>query len=654
MAIMIQFYLKKLTGQIFTSLLLNRPRLIFALDILIIILSLQISLFLWLGEDSFSLSTYAITFNACLFVLFGVSIFLGTQLYKGIWQYASVSDLVAILLSSTCITLLYLPAPFLLPQDLSLPKSIPFINWFVLIILLGAPRLFYRLYKNKTSSLNPHAPKKSILVVGSGKQTEFFMAEVLRKQDNIYQFLGIIEEGKSCKAPKVHHVNIIGTVEELSFLIEDFKKKNKAVDMLVVADEDLSRTTLKFVLAEASVLGLHLARLPRMGEMVSSPTKLRIRQIKIEELLNPPQEDLDTKTVTTLIAGKRVLVTGAGGTIGAEIVRQVSSYSPSHLCLVDQCESLLYMTETETKGCHPALLQDRVLADVTCRDHIRSVISTFKPDIVFHAAALNHIHMTEENLSPTALTNVIGTRNVADACRDFNVRTMLHVSTDKAMNPTSVMGATKRLAECYCQALDILERQKPHGTRYASVRFGNVYESSSSVVSLFKRQIENGGPLTISHPEATRYFISRQEAVRLILQAMAFSISSDLQGGRVFILDMGESIKILDMARQMICLAELKLDRDIEIKFTGLGTGEKLLEDSVLISEHRMSTDIPKVLLEAPRTVDHGFLTRALNELEVIAKARDNASVLRLLHALVPEYKKSDPGKEALLKAVSV
>jgi FlaA1/EpsC-like NDP-sugar epimerase len=537
----------------------------------------------------------------------------------------------------------------------SIPRSTPFINWFVLTAFLGAPRLLYRLYRqyrNKTeSSASPET--KTALIIGAGDQTEVFIREILRQNDHTYQLLGIVGYKEAHKGQKIHHINVIGTVSELPTLIEEFKKKSTAIDMLIIADENLSGKELKTLLNLAETLGLHLTRLPHISEITAPAAKPRVKQIAIEDLLGRPQASLDRESMQEMIAGKRVLVTGAGGTIGGELVRQISDFNPAHICLFDHSEYLLYMADLELSERHPKLLRENVLGDVACRNRVQHVISTFKPDLVFHAAALKHVPLVEQNPSQAALTNVIGTRNLADACRDFKVKAMLLISTDKAINPTSAMGATKRLAECYCQALDIIERQKPNGTRYASVRFGNVLGSSGSVVPLFKRQIEKGGPLSITHPEMRRYFMTVHEAVELVLQAMTFSVNSSIQGGRVFVLDMGEPVKIIDMARQMIRLAGLKPDVDIEIKYTGLRPGEKLFEELFHTSENLLPTNNSSILLGAPRTVDHGFLIRALHELESISKDEDNTSVLRLLHALVPEYKTLDDTNETYLRTVS-
>jgi len=654
----IHFYLKKLrkiSGSITSYIFQSRSALTLAHDILIVILSLQISLFLRLGDDITQVPSSAIVFNTFLYVLFGVSVFLGKHIYRGMWRYASLGDIISIALAVTYITLLYIPVMIFLPQGFSLPRSTPFINWFVLIAFLGGPRLLYRVYRqyrNKMSSSNS-SETKAALIIGSGDQTELFIREILRQNDETYQLLGIIGYKDAHKGQKIHHVDIIGTVSEIPSLIEEFKNKNKPIDMLIVADENLSGKELKSLLSLAESLNLYLMRLPHMSEITAPSAKPRVKPIAIEDLLGRPQAKLDRDSMRAMIEGKRILVTGAGGTIGGELVRQISDFDPSHICLVDHSEYLLYTVNLEISDRHPKLPLQNVLGDVACREQMRKTISSFKPELVFHAAALKHVPLVEENPSQAALTNIIGTRNVADACRDFGVKAMLLISTDKAINPTSAMGATKRLAECYCQALDLLDRQKSNGTRYASVRFGNVLGSSGSVVPLFKRQIEKGGPITITHPEMMRYFMTVHEAVELVLQAMTFSVNSTIQAGRVFVLDMGEPVKIVDMARQMISLAGLKPEIDIEIKFTGLRPGEKLFEELFHSSEQFFPTGNPNILLGAPRTVDHGFLTRTLNELETIAKSQDRESILRLLHALVPEYKTQDSPKGTYLRTVS-
>lgn len=372
----------------------------------------------------------------------------------------------------------------------------------------------------------------------------------------------------------------------------------------------------------------------------SLPKRKKEKTFNFKDLLERKVLTFDHKEMHSLIIGKRVLITGAGGTIGRELARQISDCSPSHLCLVDHSEYLLSLVKFEMNERHPQLFRDTVLGDIACRKRMRHIISAFKPEFVFHAAALKQNSFVEANLSQAVLINIIGTQNVAEACRDFNVRTMLLVSTNEAMNPVNVMGATKRLAECYCQALDILERKKPSGTRYGIVRFGNILGSSGSIVPLFQKQIEKGGPITITHPDIQRYFITIPEAVEFILQSMALIVKENGQPGRVFALDRGEPLKIIDLARKMIISEGLQPDVDIKFEFTGLRKGEKLIEDEV--TENLLVSEIPSILITVPRTMDHGFLGRAFLELAEVSKNQDTESMLRLLHALIPEFKKHE------------
>lgn len=633
----------------------NRSFLTLTHDLFIVVLSLQLSIFLRLGEDITQISTPVIVLNTFFYVLFAIAVFLGKHIYKGMWRYASLGDLISISLSVTYITFLYISVMLLLPSHLSLPRSTPLINWFVLSALLGAPRLFYRIYRQQRNkiAMTTDVKTKTALVIGSGDQTELFIREILRQNNDSYELLGIIGYKNVHRGQKIHHVQVIGTISEIPLLIEQFKKKNTPIEMLIVADENLNGKILKSLVNLAASLELRLVRLPHISEITDPTDKPRLKPIEIEDLLGRSQANLDRESMARMIRGKRVLVTGAGGTIGGELVRQISDFQPSHICLVDHSEYLLYMSGLELGERHPQLLIENILADVACRERIQHVVSSFRPELVFHAAALKHVPLVEDNPCEGCLTNVIGTRNLADACREFGVKAMLLISTDKAINPTSVMGATKRLAECYCQALDILERQKPNGTRYVSVRFGNVLGSSGSVVPLFKRQIERGGPLTLTHPEMTRYFMTVHEAVELVLQAMTFSLNATIQAGRVFVLDMGEPVKIVDMAKQMIKLAGYKPDIDIEIKYTGLRPGEKLFEELFHASENLLPTNNSNILLGSPRTVDHGFLVRSLQDLEMRAKKQDSESTINLLYTLVPEYKSTVQAKKPHLKIVS-
>jgi O-antigen biosynthesis protein WbqV len=350
-----------------------------------------------------------------------------------------------------------------------------------------------------------------------------------------------------------------------------------------------------------------------------------------------------------MIAGRTVLVTGAGGSIGSELTRQAAEYGAGRLILLDHSEYLLYSIALELSESFQRIDTRSVLADVRDQAGLERLFAEERPEIVLHAAAVKHVPLAEDNPPEAALTNVIGTRNVADSCRSHGVTAMVLISTDKAINPSSVMGATKRLAECYAQACDMAERtqdtrQRGSGTRFTTVRFGNVLGSTGSVVPLFSRQIERGGPVTITHPEMTRYFMTVREAVQLVLQAAAISLRQQdgADVGKVYVLDMGEPVKIVDLARQMIRLAGLRPDKDVQIQYTGVRPGEKLHEELFHSQEPVLDTGHRGLQLAAARTANIEVLRKAIGELESNARAGSVEQVRDILRHNVPEYRRQN------------
>jgi O-antigen biosynthesis protein WbqV len=364
---------------------------------------------------------------------------------------------------------------------------------------------------------------------------------------------------------------------------------------------------------------------------------LEIKPVAVEDLLGRPQQPLDRVAMKALVRGRRVMITGAGGTIGSELVRQIADNDPSQLILFDASEYQLYQIDMAMGEEHPTMPRDAVLGDVRDALRVQGTMQRLRPELVFHAAALKHVPMVEANPMEGVQTNVLGSRIVADACRAAGVDCMVQISTDKVVNPTNVMGATKRVAECYIQALDPISRAEG-GTRFVVVRFGNVLGSTGSVVPLFRRQLQAGGPLTVTHPDVTRYFMTVREAVELVLQAAVVGTEDAEAAGRIFVLDMGQPIKVLDLARQMIQLAGLRPDKDIQIKFTGLRPGEKLFEELLHGGEAELPTRAPGMTLAAPRAGNLDDLQSALDVLEKAARAGQRDTVLRILTELVPEY----------------
>jgi O-antigen biosynthesis protein WbqV len=337
-----------------------------------------------------------------------------------------------------------------------------------------------------------------------------------------------------------------------------------------------------------------------------------------------------------LIEGRRVLITGAGGTIGSELVRQVAAFGPAHVTLFDNGEFNLYQIDMEMAEDHAAISRAAILGDVRDAARLAQVFAAEKPELVFHAAAFKHVPLTERNPNEAALTNAIGTALVAEACRAGGVGTMVLVSTDKAVNPTNVMGATKRIAEMICQSLN--RDRLDSDTRFVAVRFGNVLGSTGSVVPLFQRQLAQGGPLTVTHPDITRYFMTKGEAVELILQAAAMPDGDADRHGALFVLDMGEPVRIQDLARQMIRLSGRQPDRDIAIEFSGLRPGEKMFEELIHDAEQLIDTAIDGIHLAAPRTLDYAELKPMLERLTELATARQTEATLAQIKLLVPEF----------------
>ncbi len=617
-------------------------------------LSLAVALYLRLGGEAVDYQPQLTATYIVGFTLIAAIVFLLTGLYRGIWRYASLPDLFNIVRAVTLTVAVFLPVMFVLTRLEALPRSTLLIDWFVLIALLGAPRLAYRLFKDRgLDHILERARHRSVpvLLISTKDGADTFIREMLRDPGAVYRVVGVLADTPSRVGREIYRVPVLGTIEALEEVVERLDRRGQRPQKLIITAQNFSGAQVRALLERADALAIPLARLPRLTDFrrdLDSPERI-IEPIALEDLLGRSQAVLDRDGMARLISGRRVLVTGAGGTIGAELARQVASFSPSRLVLLDNGEFALYAIDAELREHFPGLVQLPLLRDVRERRQIDEVVATERPEIVFHAAALKHLPMVEANPLEGVLTNIVGSRNVAEAARACGAALVVMISTDKAVNPTSVMGATKRLAESFGQALDLYEarRDSPygHGTRYVTVRFGNVLGSTGSVVPLFARQLATGGPLTVTDPEADRFFMTVREAVELVLQATALSPAPETADarGKIFVLDMGEPVKIVDLAHQMIRLAGLRLERDIKIEFIGLRPGEKLHEELFHPAEALVPTANPAIRLAAPRTADYAMLARAIDELEDNARSRREERVLQLLERLVPEYRRSTP-----------
>jgi O-antigen biosynthesis protein WbqV len=594
-----------------------------------------------------------LTIGLPLLILLAAPVYWFGGLYRGVWRYASLPDLVRLLRAVTVLCIVFTIGMFLATRLEGMPRSLPFILWFVLVALLGGPRFAYRLYRDHRTAHAEAARLQGgaapILLAGAKDEADIFIRQLARDKTPPYRAVGIVDLKRGRVGREIRGVKILGSVDALPEIVHALERAGNRPQRIVltVPPGEIGGPAVRRLLDQADQLGLSLSRLPPPTELrdAGDNTPVEVRPIAVEDLLGRPQASLDRTAIADLIRGRRVLVTGAGGTIGGELARQVAALGPSELAVLDVGEYALYAIDLELAESFPDLARRSVLCDVRDRARVAERMAAIRPDVVFHAAALKHVPIVEAHPAEGALTNVVGTRNVADAARACGARAMVLISTDKAVRPTNVMGATKRVAEAYCQSLDLsIQQAGGTGTRFMTVRFGNVLGSSGSVVPLFQRQLQRGGPLTVTHPEVRRYFMTVREAVELVLQASAHGLDREAARGRVFVLDMGEPVRIADLARQMIRLAGLRPETDVKIVFTGLRPGEKLYEEILTDAEGATRTDAEGVFIASPHVADHAIVARAVAELERAAQSDDEEKLLAILRNMVPDYERRAAG----------
>jgi FlaA1/EpsC-like NDP-sugar epimerase len=607
------------------------------------------------------------------------------------WRFTSLGDIAAVagvsVLAALLISLLLIGVGSPLPS-----ASFPVLLAITIALGLAAPRLLYRLARRRGGH-PANIDAEAALVLGDGEAAEVFLSALARDPARRYQVLGLLATSARETGRRIQNQPILGALDALGAILDRLHAAGQAPALLVVASSEIRGERLTAIMAEAEARGIRVARAP--SPIALSPAdrdaasvaggSIALRPIAIEELLNRPQVALDRDGMARLIQGQRVVLTGAGGSIGAELARQIAGFGPSLLILLDSSEYALWKIDLELSEIAPDVPRMTVITDIRNAPRINAICAEYRPGLVFHAAALKHVPMVEANAMEGLSTNAIGTRNVADAARAAGASLMVLISSDKAVNPSSIMGGSKRLAEMYAQGLDVAARQAgpqgldvaprqagpqgldvaarqagpqdldraakqnlPENTqamRCVTVRFGNVLGSTGSVVPLFRRQLARGGPLTVTHPDMRRYFMTVREAVSLVLQASvvgAGNAALPVAQGGIFVLDMGEPVKIIDLARQMIRLAGLRPDQDIAIRFTGLRPGEKLFEELFHGAEQPIPTGFPGLLMAAPRVADAAITGRALDEMESLCARGDRKGALALLARLVPEFQQDE------------
>jgi FlaA1/EpsC-like NDP-sugar epimerase len=617
---------------------------IVCLDVIVAALSLILAVRLRVGSMAPE-QIQALRLAIPIFAPVAIITFYCVGLYSKIWRYASLHEMFVLFKGATIAIGVFIVAFFLVSRLEALPRSTPIIQWFILLILLSGTRIGPRLGAEGRLDLvhlDRTGDTVKVLLVGTGDNTSHFLKTLRRNRNLPYASVGILDPSGSNIGLQLCGIGIIGSCANLARTIMLLDAQGKRPQHLIITEPTvwLSGSLVQELVRDGEALGLTVSRLPSLTELRRpSIDRIELQPIELTDLLGRPQTVHDHAAIGELIVGRRVLVTGAGGTIGSEIVRQIAGLRPGKLVLVEANEFNLYQIDLSLAEAYPHIPRVAVLCNIRERERVESVFSTHKPELVFHAAALKHVPMVELNPCEGVLTNVIGTGNIAEAACRHRAIAMVQISTDKAVNPTSVMGATKRLGELYCQALDLAGRDDPLSPRFMTVRFGNVLGSSGSLIPLLERQLQRGGPVTVTHPEISRYFMTVREAVGLVMQASAHGLQKREGLGQILVLDMGDPIKIMDVARRMISLAGLRPERDVRIEIIGLRPGEKLYEELFDDAEERPPTTIPGVLVAMPRPVDLCELRETSEALAQAAIANDVAGVRNLLHSILPSYR---------------
>ena len=600
----------------------NLSRIIVLHDLIMAAVAWQLA---WLIRFNFELVAYP-NWKLSLYALPLVVLVQGLTsyrfgLYRGLWRFASLPDLWnifrAAIIGALCVTLVL----FISIRLNGIPRSILILYPVFLIFLLGGPRLGYRFWKDHSFKLNSEATGQRVLIIGAGSAGEMLVREMLR--EGSYKPIGFIDDNPGIKNSELHGISIIGTVDDIQAINQRHEIDNIVIAVPTATDEQMQR-----IVNNCESTGVPIRTLPRLQDMVSSQVVLdALREVSIEDLLGREKVELDWGIIQQGITNKTVLVSGGGGSIGSELCHQIARLNPAALIIYEHSEFNLYSTQMELNKAYPDLALFAVLGNICDRDNVEQVLKRHRPDILFHAAAYKHVPLLQNQLRVAAQNNIFGTKNMAELAIKYNCQKFVFISTDKAVNPANILGASKRIAEMYCEW-----KNQGGVTKFITVRFGNVLGSAGSVVPLFRSQIKSGGPVTVTDPEITRFFMTIPEACQLILQSGAMG-----NGGEIFVLDMGQAIKIAYLAEQMIKLSGRKPNEDIKITYTGLRPGEKLYEELFYENEDRKETEHVKILLANHPEIDWQNLENLISEMEAAVAKFNDKEISKLFAQLVPE-----------------
>lgn len=568
-----------------------------------------------------------------LLLVIKLGVFWWLGLFRGWWRYVSMADLLVIFKANSLASLLLLLYAFLMYRGTNMPRSVLVLDWVFCFLLISGVRFVTRALREHYLPMpaRRHEPRSRLLVVGAGDAGQMIAREIRLNPTLNLEIVGFVDDDPRKRKQSFQGFPVLGKLRRIGRICQE-----QAVDEIVIAIPSASGKDLRHIVELCQTTGVKFKTLPGVGQLIDGKISIQqVKDVELEDLLGREPVKLDLSRIEAFLRGKRVLVSGAGGSIGSEICRQVARFQPKKIVLFENAETPLFQIERELRTKFPDLRIVPIVGDIRFKARVEAIFDEFLPEVVFHAAAYKHVPMMECNPAEAANNNVRGTRIIADAAHQFKVERFVMISTDKAVNPTNVMGASKRAAELYVQAL-----AKRSRTNFVTVRFGNVLGSNGSVIPIFKEQIAKGGPVTVTDPEVTRFFMTIPEASQLVLQAGSMG-----KGGEIFLLDMGEPVKIVKLAEELIQLSGYRPYEDIEIAFTGLRPGEKLYEELLLAGEGVQPTCHEKIMVARAAECDEAVLVRQIEELYQLARAMDLTGVVAKLREMVPEFQPTSPGR---------
>jgi FlaA1/EpsC-like NDP-sugar epimerase len=574
------------------------------------------------------------------FLVVKLPVFGAFEQYRGWWRYVGISDLLGILRASLVSTLiivtLWFATLYIGPIRRTLPigmtevsQGVFVADLFGTILLLAGLRMVVRLYHEEFRSVEGGRLKR-FLIVGAGNAGEALLREIHRMPVAQYEVVGFIDDDRVKQGINIHGIPVLGRVEQLPKICAE-----RSIEEIAIAMPSATHQQLRRVIQVCEGTKIRFRTVPAITDIASGKFRVsQIRDVDINDLLGREVVQLDEQSLEAFARDKVIVVTGAGGSIGSEMCRQLCRFSPKLLLLVEHAENPLFYIERELQSKFPHVAMQTIVCNITDQSRVEQILNTYRPQIIIHAAAHKHVPLMELNPGEAVKNNVLGTKILADAADRFGPTNFVMISTDKAVNPTSVMGSSKRIAEMYVQDLSRTSK-----TQFVTVRFGNVLGSDGSVVPIFKRQIAEGWPVTVTHPQMKRYFMTIPEASQLVLQAATMG-----KGGEIFVLDMGEPVKIVDLAKELITLSGFRPGEDIEITFINPRPGEKLFEELRIEGENMQRTRHPKIRIWKNIPMDREKLHEGIDELLAVARTRDYKEIIDKIKDLVPEYTGADNG----------